>query len=90
MGDQVETFSPFTLYGLLIIIGGLIAFRAGSLLKRAPAGADGEKVEPKIIPRLGPGGTEIFAEPVRAVPLIMPKTPQQHRNIYLSKLGIVQ
>jgi len=86
MQDQVEAFSQYTIYGLVIIIAGLGAYRTGSLLKKPVDGAG----PVKIIPRLGPGGTEIFAEAVRSAPVIVPKTTHQHRSLYLSKLGIVQ
>jgi hypothetical protein len=89
MGNQYEKFSKFSLYGLFIILSGLSAFRAGSLMKR-PAGAEGEEGTVRIIPRMGPGGTEIFAESSRSAPLILPKTTLQHRKQYLTRLGIVQ
>jgi len=88
MGNQVEPFSKFSLYGLFIILTGLSAFRAGSLMKR-PADGEGQEIV-KIIPRLGPGGTEIFAEATRSTPLILPKSTIQHRKQYLTRLGIVQ
>lgn len=88
MGNQVESFSKYTLYGLFIILSGLSAFRAGSLMKRSAEGEEGAPV--KIIPRAGPGGTEIFAEPSRSAPLILPKSNVQHRKQYLLRLGIVQ
>jgi len=84
MGNQVEPFSQFSLYGLFIILSGLSAYRAGSLMKR-PEGGEGTV---KIIPRPGPGGTEIFSESVRSTPLIIPKTTLQHRRHYLTRLGI--
>lgn len=87
MGDQVEPFSKFSLYGLFIILAGLISFRAGSLMKKPADAADGPI---KIIPKLGPGGMEIFSESVRSTPLIVPKTSLQHRQLYFTKLGIVQ
>jgi len=86
MGNQVEAFSKFSLYGLFIILSGLSAFRAGSLMKKP---AEGEQ-SVRIIPRLGPGGTEIFAESARSTPLILPKTTIQHRKQYLTRLGIAQ
>lgn len=86
MGNQKESFSQFSLYGLFIILGGLSAFRAGSLMKK-PVDGEGTSVV-KIIPRPGPGGTEIFTESVRATPLIIPKTSIQHRKEYLARLGI--
>jgi len=89
MGNQVEGFSNFTLYGLFIILAGLSAFRAGSLMKKRPEG-EGEAGPVKIIPRMGPGGTEIFAESSRSTPLILPKTTIQHRKQYLTRLGIGQ
>jgi len=85
MGNQKETFSQFSLYGLFIILAGLSAFRAGSLMKRSVEGG-----EVKIIPHAGPGGTEIFSESVRSVPLLVPKSSVQHRKQYLLRLGIVQ
>jgi len=84
MGNQVEPFSRFSLYGLFIILSGLTAYRAGSLMKRP----EGEEGSVKIIPRPGPGGTEIFSESVRSAPLIVPKTTIQHRKQYLQRLGI--
>jgi drug/metabolite transporter (DMT)-like permease len=88
MQKQSEPFSKYSLYGLFIILAGLTTFRAGSLLKRAQTGdADGSV---KIIPRLGPGGTEIFSEAIHSTPLILPKTTLQHRQQYFSRLGIVQ
>lgn len=85
--SQVEKFSKYSLYGLFIIIAGLTSFRAGSLMKKPQ---EGDGASAKIIPRLGPGGTEIFAESVRSTPLIVPKTSLQHRQSYFTKLGIVQ
>lgn len=85
MQNQVEPFSKYSLYGLFIILAGLTSFRAGSLMKKP---TDGGTV--KIIPRAGPGGTEIFSEAVRSTPLIVPKTSLQHRQLYFTKLGIVQ
>jgi len=88
---QVEPFSNWTLIGLFIILGGLTSFRAGSLIKKSMRADSGEGEEKeKIILRAGPGGTEIFSEPTRSTPLIVPKTPAQHRQQYFSKLGIVQ
>jgi len=88
MGKKaVEPFSKYSLYGLFIILAGLTTFRAGSLLKRAESGTEGSV---RIIPRLGPMGTEIFAEAVHSTPLILPKTTLQHRQQYFSRLGIVQ
>lgn len=86
MGNQVEPFSNFSLYGLVIILGGLSAFRVGSLMKR-PADGEGSG---KIILHAGPGGSEIFAESVHSAPLILPKTSHQHRKQYFTRLGIVQ
>lgn len=86
---QKEPFSQYSLYGLFIILAGLITFRSGSLLKRAQEGGDTEG-SVRIIPRLGPGGTEIFSEAVHSTPLILPKTTLQHRQQYFSRLGIVQ
>jgi len=88
MGAQAEKFSPYSLYGLFIILSGLSAFRAGSLMKQPAPGDQSGSV--KIIPRLGPGGTEIFSESIRTIPLIIPKTHVQHRKQYLLRLGIVQ
>jgi hypothetical protein len=85
---QKEPFSKYSLYGLFIILAGLTTFRAGSLLKKAQSG--GTEGSVRIIPRLGPGGTEIFAEAVHSAPLILPKTTHQHRKQYFSRLGIVQ
>jgi len=85
MGNQVEPFSQFSLYGLFIILSGLTAYRAGSLMKRPEGGEEGSA---KIIVRAGPGGTEIFTESVRSAPLIIPKTTIQHRRQYLQRLGI--
>jgi len=84
MGNQSEPFKSYTIYGLFIILAGLTSFRAGSLMKKSDSGLE----ETKIIPRLGPGGTEIFAESVRSTPLILPKTTHQHRQLYFSRLGI--
>jgi len=88
MQDQVEPFSKYSLYGLFIILAGLTSYRAGSLMKKPAEGTEGGSI--RIIPRLGPGGSEIFAESVRSTPVIVPKTTHQHRSLYLSKLGIVQ
>jgi len=88
MGDQTESFSKYVLYGLFIILAGLTSYRAGSLMKKPAEGTEGGSV--KIIPRAGPGGTEIFSESVRSTPLIVPKTTLQHRQLYFTKLGIVQ
>jgi len=87
--EQTEPFSSYTLYGLFIILAGLTSFRAGSLIKKKLKG-EGEEGSVKIMPRLGPSGTEIFSEPIRTAPIIVPKTSLQHRQQYFSKLGIVQ
>jgi len=88
MGNQTENFSVFSMYGLFIILTGLSAFRAGSLMKKKEAG-DGEgEGGGKIIPHMGPGGAEIFSDSVRSFPPVLPKTPHQHRKQYLLRLGI--
>jgi len=86
MGKDAQPFSGFSLYGLLVILSGLVAYRAGSLAK-APEAGEGEPH--KIIPRIGPGATDYFVEaPAVSGPLITPKSHDQQRKQYLTRLGL--
>jgi len=87
MGKDATPFSPYSGAGLAIILVGLIAYRAGSLMKK-PTPGDEARAPSRILPRVGPGGAEIYVESVRATPLILPKTHFQQREQYFSRLGI--
>lgn len=82
MGKDAIKFKGASVYGLLVILVGLIAYRAGSLAKQPEDG------ETKIIPHIGPGGGDYMVESVSSKPLITPKTHDQQRKQYLTRLGL--
>lgn len=86
MGKDVTPFSGESLYGLLIILGGLISYRVGSLMKKKPEGE--EEGTHRIIPHIGPGGGDYVVESISSTPLIIPKTSALLRKQYLAKLGV--
>jgi len=88
MGKDASPFSGYSLYGLLVILAGLISYRAGSLAKKKPEGAEGETPSHRIIPHIGPSGGDYVIESVATIPLITPKTSAQVRRQYLNKLGL--
>jgi len=72
-------------YGLIVILVGLAAYRVGAQLKKKPT-EEGESR--RIIPHIGPGGGDFLVESVVSKPLIIPKTSQHLRKQYLAKLGV--
>eukprot|EP01111_Echinosteliopsis_oligospora_P014590 TRINITY_DN5521_c0_g1_i1.p1 TRINITY_DN5521_c0_g1~~TRINITY_DN5521_c0_g1_i1.p1 ORF type:complete len:456 (+),score=94.86 TRINITY_DN5521_c0_g1_i1:190-1557(+) len=91
MGDYKIDFNNLSIVGLVVILVGLVGYRVGSLVKKKTTdGVDGDgSGDSKIIPRFGPGGSEVIMEAVKTMPLIIPKTDQQQRSQYFTKLGIL-
>jgi len=87
MGKDAIPFSGYTLYGLLVILAGLISYRTGSLTKKKPEGAEGESQSHRVIPHIGPSGGDYVIESVSVKSLIIPKTDAQVRRQYFNKLG---
>jgi len=85
MGSSATKFSGFSLYGLLVILAGLTSYRVGAILKK-PKGGEGGEV--KVIPHIGPGGSDYLVESVASMPLILPKSSTHLRKQYLAKLGV--
>jgi len=88
MGKNVTPFKGESVYGLLVILAGLISYRVGSLMKKKPEGGEVESGTHRIIPHIGPGGGDYFIESIASVPLIIPKTSAHLRKQYLAKLGV--
>jgi drug/metabolite transporter (DMT)-like permease len=88
MGKDYTPFKGASVYGLLVILAGLISYRVGALTKKKPEGEDGEGTQRRIIPHIGPGGGDYLVESISSVPLIIPKTSAHLRKQYLAKLGV--
>jgi len=90
MGNQKTALKGEIVYGLLVILAGLVCYRVGAQLKRKPEGADGETESRRIIPHIGPAGAggDYLVESVISKPLIIPKSSQHLRKQYLAKLGV--
>jgi len=95
MGPKYVTrLSGDTVWGLIVILVGLVVYRVGSYFKKKPIteGGDGEPaVSHRIIPHIGPGGGggDYMVESISSTPLIIPKTSTHLRKQYLAKLGVV-
>jgi len=88
MGKDATPLKGEIVYGLIVILLGLVCYRVGAQLKKKPAGEEGETESRRIIPHIGPGGGDFLVESVISKPLIIPKTSQHLRKQYLAKLGV--
>jgi len=86
MGKDMTPFKGEAVYGLAIILAGLISYRVGALRKKKPEGE--EEGTHRIIPRIGPGGGDYLVESISSTPLIIPKSSAHLRKQYLAKLGV--
>lgn len=87
MGKDAVPLKGEIVYGLIVILVGLGAYRVGAQLKKKPT-EEGETESRRIIPHIGPGGGDFLVESVISKPLIIPKTSQHLRKQYLAKLGV--
>lgn len=88
MGKDATPLKGEIVYGLLIILAGLVCYRVGAQFKKKPEGQEGETESRRFIPHIGPGGGDYMVESVASQPLIVPKSSQHLRKQYLAKLGV--